>query len=438
MSMARFALSVLIAALASTPAFTRPAAPSENKWVEYRIAKDENLYLIAQRYLLREGDHRTLQKLNHIRAPRSIPPGTVLHIPVKLLKSEPLTARIIAFRGKVSANNAPLSVGTGVANGQVLQTGADSFLTIELSNGSRITLPSLSRVRIITMRRYVLGNKLDFDFMVEQGRIETTVTPMPDGQGQYRIRTPIAVSAVRGTVFRVGYEGAGTPSLTEVLDGTVAVNAPAKQAVAIPKGFGAGVAATGRVTKEALLPPPTPLAPGKIQMDPLVSVSVAPIDGAKAYHLQIARDAGFTDIQAEATSSSPALQFEAIDNGRWFVRATAIAHSGLEGMPIVYTMRRALNGLSAQASADANGGWTFKWSGAGGGKRVYHFQLRPDRAGATPMIDEPGLQNDALRLSDLPPGKYQWRVGVRQYLSDDTPIENWLPESALLVSAPSD
>ena len=173
-----------------------------------------------------------------------------------------------------------------------------------------------------------------------------------------------------------------------------------------------------------------------MQADVQVKLALEPVASARAYHVQIARDAGFVEMEAEATATQPELTFDSIANGQWFVRATAIAPSGLEGMPIAYTIRRTLTGLSAEAGADSNGGWRFKWAGAGSGKRIYHFQLRPDIPASVPIVDEVGLTGDTVVLSKLSPGKYLWRVGVRQY-DAGVESESWLPESGFLVADPS-
>lgn len=419
------------------PARAQTVAQTDDS-ITYVFRKGDNLYSLAGRYMERRDDWRIVQRQNRIANPHHISPGTRLRIPTRLLKGEPLAARVIAFKGSGSLTpatgpRAPLAKDLAVLPGALIETGASSFATLELSNGSRISLPSNTRIRVRAMRRILLTGSVDFDFLVEQGRIETSVTPLKGAADRYRIRTPIATAAVRGTNFRVGYEGEGAPSLTEVTEGAVGL-AAAKVASDIPieQGFGASASADGKVEKEALLPPPELTEPGKVQTDPLVTLRLAPVDGARGYHVQIARDAGFVELEREATSPTPELSIPDIANGRWFVRATAIAPSGLEGMPQSYAMRRVLAGISASAEAGADG-WRFAWSGSGSGKRLYHFILRPERAGAPALVDEPGLEADSITLSDLPPGTYVWRVGLRQY-EDGEAVTNWMPPQRLIVS----
>ena len=53
------------------------------------------------------------------------------------------------------------------------------------------------------LRKYLLTGGSDIDLYVEQGRAETAAAPIKDSNSRFRMRTPTAVSAVRGTVFRI-------------------------------------------------------------------------------------------------------------------------------------------------------------------------------------------------------------------------------------------
>jgi hypothetical protein len=57
------------------------------------------------------------------------------------------------------------------------------------------------------------------------------------------------------------------------------------------------------------------------------------------------------------------------------------------------------------------------------------------------MVDEAGLTNDLITLSDLPDGEYYWRVGVTQYPenspgnSDDEEVfQKWTDFEKLIVA----
>ncbi|WP_068071826.1 FecR domain-containing protein [Novosphingobium lentum] len=418
------------------PLRTAAVQRSGDETLRYVMARGDNLYTLAQRYFLKPGDFAVVQRINHVRNVHAVPVGTSLVIPLAILRGEPLTATIVALRGDVlvmqDGARREVRQGTTIGTGGTIETGTTGFVTVELPNGSRTSLPTRSRLAIRALRRILLTDGIDYDFEVSAGKAETEATHIAPGKGLFRIRTPRAVSAVRGTRFRVGYDD--DQSATEVLDGTVAAGAGNDLTASIPKGFGATISRTGTLAKEQLLPAPDLIAPGKVQVDPLVTLAFAPVGQAKAYHVQIAADAGFVEVLAETTANGPLASFADIANGNWYVRASAIAQSGLEGLPQTYALRRALTGLSASAEGDPSA-MRFKWSGAGDGRRIYRFQLARGSETALPTFDEPGLGPEGLVLHDLAPGTYFWRVGVRRFAGDGM-TENWLPFEKLIVAAP--
>jgi hypothetical protein len=432
---------VAICALAggAAAAASESAAP-EPEMVVYTVKPGDTLYSLAGRYFTAMDTIRQVQRINHIGNVYRVPVATRLRIPLEILRAEPLRARVLSVRGAVSAaqggQTAPVTAGAELAPGTVIETGADGLITLGLPNGSRTSLPTHTRLRITQLRRFLLTNSIDYDFTVESGKAETSATHLaPDGAGRggglFRIRTPRAVAAVRGTQFRVGL--AGDASLTEVLDGTVAAGAVGAEPEPIGKGYGAVVSDKG-LTREALLPAPVLTAPGKVQVDPLVRLAYASAAGASGYHLQIAKDATFTEVIADRQAADPAFELADIPDGRLFVRASAIAASGLEGEAQTYAMHRRLTGLSASALAVADH-MVFKWGGPGAGRRLYRFQLARDARGAYPVIDEPGLEGDGITLNGFGSGTFYWRVGVQQF-GDDEVTETWLPYDKLIVAAP--
>ncbi|HQS96191.1 MAG: hypothetical protein B7X90_14410 [Novosphingobium sp. 17-62-19] len=430
------------------PAFAKSArvkaivTPSPQDMIEYGLRKGESLFTLAQQSLSRPENYRVVQRINRISDPRRIPVGTVLRIPVDLLRAEPLAARIVAVRGDVAVQQAGQQttprVGSELAPGALIETGADGFVTMELPNGSRTSMPTRTRLRITRLHRITLTGSLDYDLAVDGGKVETTASPLgTDRNNRFRIRTPRALAAVRGTRFRVGY-GEDT-SLAEVLEGTVAASSAAiGTETSLTEGIGAVVSPNGDLGTEHLLAAPDLVQPGRVQTDPMVQLTIVPLSGARGYRLQIAEDAGFTKVLAEQQTDAITFAFANIPNGSLFVRASALAPSGLEGVPQTFAMRRILAGVTASAQVDADT-MRFSWGGQGEGRRTYSFQLGPvpDASGkaAAWLINEAGLEGGGVRLRALPAGVYRWRVGLRQEAGGEV-VENWLPFEKLTVAAP--
>lgn len=415
------------------------AAPLEAP-IAYVVKPGDTLIGLGRAYLTKPGDYRVVQKTNRVQQPKRLRPGSRLNIDPNLLKSTPIAASLSAFTGPVfietDGQRAPARVGMSLAEGQVVITGASAFATFELEDGSRVTLPSNTRVRITRLRQVLINNAPQRVFQLDQGRGAISATPTQNPAAKFEVRTPVSVSAVRGTEFRVGAEG--EKAQTEVLKGAVGVDAGAvaTSASPVPAGFGVSATAGGVSAPVKLLAAPKLGTGGQNQGDKTVRFAVEPLAGAAAYRLQLSRDAGFVDIFAEATTKDPAADFGEVANGTYFVRLTALDAGGLEGFPGDYSFDRDLDTLDAAAPADVREGkhrkFLFRWSSAGDGVRNYRFQLFSGESTKVPLVDQPGLSEPQLTLTDLPPGTYGWRVAAIRF-KDGTVTEKVGPLQTLQI-----
>jgi hypothetical protein len=418
------------------------AQSDDSETIDYTFKRGDSLYTVGSRYFSNSAAYAYVSQYNHIKNPRAIMPGTVIAIPRRYIKSRLLDAQILSFRGNGSTEQAGVVskpvIGAKVTEGMILQTAEDGFMTLGLSNGSRITIPSKSRIKVEQMRELLLGGSVNFEFTLDKGRAEASVSPLKNKHDRFRVRTPIAVSAVRGTKFRIAYDAMDKPSLTEVVEGGVAVGINGVKTATVndpvKAGFGASASAVGTIATEALLAAPAVLNPGRLQKDIAATINVAPVASATGYHVQLAQDAGFIDLIAAKRAEAPSIAFDNIANGNYFVRAMAIAPSGLEGMTETYSMRRMLTVVGGEAAAIEPGVFQFKWLGQGEGKRSYRFQLLRDAKDTTALVDEVGLSDTAITLKGLAPGTYFWRVAVRQFSAEGI-SESWTPAEKVIVSA---
>lgn len=438
--MFRITCALALAALPAAPAMAAPVAGASQPAdiVLYRMARGDNLYTLAEHHLRRPGDYLAVQRLNRIADPRRIPVGTVLRIPKALLRFTALEAQILAFRGAVSIRRdgaeVPIAVGTRTREGDELVTGTNGFVSLGLPDRSTVSLPSQSRVTVQRLRRFSLTGGVDRLFAIGAGRARTVVTPMDATKDDFRFSTPAAVSAVRGTEFRMAYvEGRST---MEVLHGVVDLStAAARDAQAVEAGFGAVVADGQPPRAVALLPTPTLIDGGHVQDGDALDFAVQALPGAHAYHAQIARDAGFIDAVSETVSPGLAFSLPSVDPGMWFVRVAAFDENGIEGMPVTVSFRRAPrpSGLPVETSkAGEEPEYLFKWTGGMSDHSQYRFQLRKD-GDALPMVDEIGLTTSEFTVRNLPPGAYSWRVFTLDS-ADGTSWQSAMPDEHVTIS----
>ena len=396
-------------------------APVET--LDYVVRPGDTLIDLAAAYLNQPSDYRRVQRENRVANPRRLPIGRTLAIPVSLLRADPDQARIASFRGAVTLSEggrvAPPVQGQSVSEDAVLTTGANAFVRLALSDGSHVVVPSNSRVRLTRLRRYALNGAVDHAMTVEAGRAESRVTPRRR-PGGFVVRTPVSVSAVRGTDFRVAFNEDTDRSATEVIEGVVAVDSGdgLSEAVAVAdQGVATSLTNTRLVP---LLPAPALAQPDEVQSGPVVNFALTPLSGAAAYRGRLATDAGMIDAFAETDSvpEQPRLTYADLADGAYFLRLSALSSEGMEGRSTTYSFIRARNGVGGLAwgseTRDNRRFYRFRWEAEGEGEASFRFQLsREDaegRAEGPPLVDQPGVAEQAFTLSDLPPGVYTWRV----------------------------
>lgn len=434
---------IVAAALLSSAAPAPPAPPSPDagETIVYVVRKGDTLYRLTRSFVVPPRTWRSLLGLARIRDPRQLPIGRRIAVPRAWLRYAPEPARLASYRGTVRlmANGRAVTpaVGALVGEGAEIATAANSFVTLVLADRSKIVLPSQSRVRVRQLRRVLLTGTIDYRIEVQSGRLETKVTPLDGPDARYRIQTPVSMTAVRGTEFRVAYAPERNLAATEVLEGVVSITGTGGMAegATLHPSNGATVDRGGVVRTEKLLPAPDLDDPGRIQTRDAVEFRANPVAGATGYRAVIAADAGFVENLAEQLSGDGRFAFADIPNGRQFVRIWAIAPSGIEGMAQSYGFTRRLASIHGAVEA-GDDGYRFRWFGAGSGTRRYHFQLMRGSPDARPMVDQVGLSSDTITLGNLPADVYYWRVGLLQVENGES-VESWTDPEKLTIAAPS-
>ena len=423
-------------AIAVSLVFSSAANAQDAEAIEYRIEAGDTLYELAQDYFSGNNAIAEVQRLNRISNARRLRIGSVIRVPRSLLKYREIPLRVLSFSGPVSIHAGSQvvtpTVGAELSEGALVSTGARGFISIGGEGNSRLSLPSNSRVRINGARRYLIDDTVDFDLRVLRGRGDIVAPKLKKGE-RFRVGTPVAVTAVRGTEFRIGFDEDASLALTEVTEGLVEVSAEGSSTEA-PAGTGVASNRDGIGSPEALLSAPEIVDPGAIQTGETVNFEVEPITGASGYRTQIARDAGFIEVIAETVSGADDAVFAEIADGRLFVRSRAIAQSGLEGFSKVYSFRRKQVGVSAAVEpAPFDDAFKFAWRPEGSGQSFAAFQLWPAAKPETLLVDEVGLDFEGFYIGDIAPGVYKWRVATFQIDEGDV-IKVWGPEQELTIT----
>lgn len=365
----------------------------------------DTLIGIEREYLAPPYRWRGLKTLNHVDNPMRIPVGTPLRIPESWLRVEPRSARVVALNGDVTMNGRPLSADARVPAGAILRTGTGGFVTLAMPDESRLTVQPGSQAQVERMQGYkgITGQSTQIN--LEQGRLETTVTPQRGPAARYQIRTPTASLSVRGTAFRVGSDPAAQSSQAEVTEGEVAMNnASRADARALPAGYGV-VARAGEA-----IPQPRPLLPAPLVGIPPIleqidlAIPITPVAGAVAYRAQLARDDGFSDMVSAERLSSAVARYKGLPDGSYVLRVRAIDEAGLEGHDSTTRFSLRARPTPPRPASDGSLSWT---PGPESGSR-YRIQVAGSEGFERPLFEQ---DTDARSVeAALPPGRHGWRV----------------------------
>lgn len=388
----------------------------------YTMRPGDNLWNLTERHLTSLKYVGRLQRLNRIRNPYYIAPGTVIRIPIDWTKQQSggVRARIISVSGHAlirrsnTGQTVPAEKDMQLFVGDEIECENDTFVTVEFADKSHMQVQDNSRVRLSQLNIFGQFGLVDTLVEIEQGRIESSVPTGSEMSTRFRIKTPSAISSVRGTDFRIGTTK--VKKVSEVLKGAVQVTAKDHN-VDVSGGFGS-VAELGFAPSDpiALLAPPDLSAtPTLYERLPLV-ISLNPLLGAHSYRAQIAIDQMFQDLRADFVTSKLPFREGNLPDGDYWLRIRGIDASGIEGHDAVLRFK-----INARPEApfvlaplpdgvlDVNN-QEFKWS-AQSDVASYSVMVseRPDLS--VPVFTDLAISGNNLRLTEpLAPGKYFWRI----------------------------
>jgi hypothetical protein len=408
--------------------------------IAHRVVAGDTLERLAARYL---GDYRqwsALQSHNQVPDPYRLRPGSVLEIPVNLLRAA--TASVEFVHGDVrsrslshlgDAGSSGQAEPATVQKGQILQEGdslklaPDSFVAVKLADGSLVRVQAESEVQLRQMRRKGRAGTLQSVLDLREGNLEASVPRQASGERRFEVRTPAASTSVRGTRFLVFNDTQGGTAAA-VDEGSVAVRSGQPGALIHP-GQGVSVTADGHVGRpRKVLPAPDTSAWPQLAEDAnWVSLPLPALPGAARYQVQLAQDAALNQVVRSGFFSQSPLRLTGVDDGDYVVSIRALDASGIPGARSLHSLRvkaHPVPPLYESPSPDATIGL-----GQGGlsctkveEASAYRIQVvAADGDFAQPLVDASALRDCALpadALARLAPGIYRWRAASQRTLAD--------------------
>lgn len=397
------------------------------------VTREETLIALSRRLLADPRQWPQLQQHNRIADARRIPVGTVLKIPVRLLATEPVPARVLSASGEVSGpQGVAVAAGQALPQGARLQAGDGGQATLQLVDGTVLRLRAGSTVQVETSRRLPGSGGALSGVKVEDGQVEVQAQKRSGaGAPGFQISTPQGLLGVRGTEFRVSVDARAETTRNEVLEGQVMTEGrDGRAGRSVAAGFGVVVDRSGTVTPPVrLLAPPDVSAWPALQERVLVRFPIQPQPAVVAYRAQVAAaaDPAFERVLQDVRSTGAELRLVDLPDGDYRIRVRAEDAQGLQG-------RDALHLFTLKARPEpplptgpgpkavvSGARLDLAWASVDEA-RSYRLQLARDEAMREPIQDQRTLAGTAWSVDALAPGVYFWRLASERSATDQGPF----------------
>ena len=312
-----------------------PVVAAEEYW-EYTFRPGDSLWKIAEKYTTSRNNWGEILRINSIEdaKDRTILPGTRILIPISMLKLQPAPALVVAVRGAAyvvrgDGEQLPLSVGTELFSGDRVVTGDRQSLRMQFADRSELQVLPNSEVVLDKLSQFEQTGMVDTRIRLNSGRIDTQVEEQKP-EDRYEITTPAAITAVRGTNFRLSSDDSQI-SRTEVTGGLVAVSAGSEEKD-IQDGFGI-VAEQGKSLPEPVKLLPAPEISDNLSADQSkLDVTWTKLAGAKFYRYQVASDEKFDQVSVDGSTEDSDIRLDELSPGEYYLRVRGVDQYKLEGL----------------------------------------------------------------------------------------------------------
>lgn len=417
-----------LCALLAGAVFSSPALPQDDSLgavVLYHVHPGDTLIGLGRRLLIQGSLWRALASSNRIQETRRLQPNSELRIPIAWLRWTSRGVTVRGVTGGVESGGRSLAVGDKLDEGSQVTTEGDGSATLGLPDGSEVTIPPGTQLTLDRSRSAVGTDAPDIQVGLNQGHVEVLAHKHRDA-GRFEIRTPVAVTAVRGTRFRTHFARATASATAETLEGVVGVSASA-QTLPIAAGFG-----TRARDKEAPLPPvPLLAAPDLSRLPPIntraaMHITFDAVAKARAYRVQVSHSQDFLSFDRDVVFDQPEGELKALPDGKYWLRVRAIDELGIEGLDTVrpveqHALPDSPRPTEPAANADSIGPTRLAW--ASGGAR-YRLEISGSSDFAHPVLVQE-VATPQFTVSELATGRYFWRVAA---LNDSGESGPWSPE----------
>lgn len=397
-----------------------PTALPAEPVVEHIVRDGQTLSALALEYLDDPTLWPELGAANDLRNPHLLPIGLNIGIPLELLRKKAGGATVMHVSGTVTRSRpgqaaAPLRLDERVVDGDIIETGANGFVTLQLADGSHVRITGNSIAHMQKLKYVVRRQRSDTDIEMQRGRVESTVAPQAGGN-RFRIRSPLMAAGVRGTHFGVSITDQATVT-SDVLEGSVQLSSTASRtSLRLDAGHGTVAASASQLARPTrLLEAPDLSSIPELHQQPLLDLAFPAVQGASEYRLYVALDAAMHRVVANTTATTPRMRIPDLPDGNYYISLRAIDAAGIDGKPATRRIEldaRPLPPLTLspvhhaeQALGDVTLRWTELPEAIG-----YGVELARDEQFHAAVFEPRLVQGTETNAAELPSGSYFWRV----------------------------
>lgn len=398
-----------------------PGQVFSEDWV-YTVVEGDNLWNISDKHLDKATRFKQIQKINGVKNPKKMRPGTRLRVPLKWIRSNSVPAEIVAVQGggeiyRVDGRiEQVLAAPMLIQLGDRVKTGVDSTFAIRFADSTVLTLYSDSVIRFDHLSAHGVTGMVDSRLRLQKGRMDTRVKPAAGPGSRFEIHTPSAISAVRGTEYRASVIGQENASAIEVIHGKVAVKGGQKQAL-VKAGYGTLVKAGKAPLKPRKLLEPPKLTPIEARIRTLGwPVQWAELPGAVKYRLEVAAEQTFNTVIWQKLVARTQIPLPDLSDGEYFLRVRGVDKLGLEGKDALQTIivdTRPQPPLQLHPLNDAvfrGMSPELKWTDSSEADK-YHLQVAGDAQFEQLLVDIADFGKNSFDTDTLPEtGQFYWRL----------------------------
>ena len=389
----------------------------------YTVQAGDTLSQIAQTQLSNPEAWRQLQRLNKVVDPNRLAPGSKLKLPLGLSRAQPGEAQVLWVQGDTrvkrhkSGHFVALAVGESLTSGDVLETGAESSLTLRFADKSRMMVSPNSRLQLskLTFDAKTGGAGVQAD--LDTGGVASSVQPQKGG-ARYEVRTPALSLAVRGTEFTVMLDGRTGITRSTVTEGMVLASNQ-YGTTHVPSGFGTQ-AEMGRAPGKpsALLPAPriTPAQQTLVHLPARFDWS--PLEGAGLYRVELFEGEERERLAYAGSTDVARSNWRLLGNGNYQLRVRGIDRNGLDGLDARLDFQvqaypeAPLVATPGDQSEIKEEKVRFRWA-RNPAAEYYRFQVSQSTDFSKPVMQVKYLTAKSSGMTlPLPSGQYYWRVAA--------------------------